>query len=528
MVTRVSELRNGAKAPGSYEDLDDRMLVLDFQAGNIEAFGEIHRRYSALARHICNRVLGNLDDADEATQETMLRVYQGLGRFNGRYLLQPWIARIATNVSLDVTRARARRPQTGGESLSQLFDHPDDDEMADPLEAVERMHQHAQVVSVLATLPEHHRDALILREFEGRSHKEIAEALGITPAQAKALIHRAKGSFRSAWDRQTARHGFAALLPILLAPIKIPAALRRFFLSLTESAGSAASQAASTVTASPAVAATASSTAERVTAAAVAVFTAASITVGAVAVNRTVHHAKPAVTPSPPAAISVAPPPVSRPVQALGLQPKEKVKAKHVEKANKAEVAVPVESPTATGSPSPTESPSTSPTDTVSPTHPPIPPAPAWTMAFSSSVPIGSDGFQLIDSTVSGRAGGTVLFSQATRADGIYLEYWGNVDGEHGSTSLWLFVDTPAGAIRLDGNGAVVSKSGTEEKGFTYTFRGTYWLADAPSASPSPTVSPSPEPTTLHDGTFRLKLRFWADGTSLYSVAASFTENEHS
>ncbi|HEX9123780.1 MAG TPA: hypothetical protein VF984_10590, partial [Actinomycetota bacterium] len=179
-------------------------------------------------------------------------------------------------------------------------------------------------------------------------------------------------------------------------------------------------------------------------------------------------------------------------------------------------------------SPSPTESPSTSPTDTVSPTPPPIPPAPAWTMAFSSSVPVGAGGFQLIDSTVTGRADRTVLFSQATRADGIYLEYWGNVDGEHGSTSLWLFVDTPDGRIRLDGNGALASSSGTQEDGFIYTFSGTYWLADAPSPSPPPTVSPSPEPTTLHDGTFQLKLRFWADGTSLYSVAASFTENEHS
>ena len=140
MAVRVSELRNGAAkagngharaALGSYGDLDDRMLVLDFQAGNDEAFAEIHRRYCGLARHVCQRILHNPDDADEATQEAMLRVYQGLARFNGRYALQPWVARIATNVSLDVTRAWARRPRRD-DSVHDLDEDPGD-HSEDPL-----------------------------------------------------------------------------------------------------------------------------------------------------------------------------------------------------------------------------------------------------------------------------------------------------------------------------------------------------------------------------------------------------------
>src|SRR3990170_2621198 len=107
MVIRVPEQRT---ARGGYAALDDRMLVLDFQAGQVEAFVEIHRRYGALARHVCTRFLPNQADADEAFQETMIRVFQGLYRFNGRFALSPWIARIAKNVSLDVLRGRARRP----------------------------------------------------------------------------------------------------------------------------------------------------------------------------------------------------------------------------------------------------------------------------------------------------------------------------------------------------------------------------------------------------------------------------------
>src|SRR5436309_7951452 len=156
MAVRVSELRNGAAkagngharaALGSYGALDDRMLVLDFQAGNDEAFAEIHRRYCGLARHVCQRILHNPDDADEATQEAMLRVYQGLSRFNGRYALQPWVARIATNISLDVTRARARRPRTGDQPVTDLHEELHD-RSADPQEVVEQALAREQISRV--------------------------------------------------------------------------------------------------------------------------------------------------------------------------------------------------------------------------------------------------------------------------------------------------------------------------------------------------------------------------------------------
>ncbi|MGZ8604756.1 MAG: RNA polymerase sigma factor, partial [Actinomycetota bacterium] len=192
MVTRVTELRTA----GDYASLDDRMLVLDFQAGQPEAFVEIHHRYAPLAKHVCLRFLPNRHDADEAFQETMIRVFQGLHRFNGRYALQPWIARIATNVSLDHIRTRTRRPQLDDDPIE---DHDRGDPAAGPELAIERLIERDLVLSVLSGLPESHRTALVLRELEGRSHKEIAETLAITPAQAKALIHRAKGSFRREW-----------------------------------------------------------------------------------------------------------------------------------------------------------------------------------------------------------------------------------------------------------------------------------------------------------------------------------------
>ena len=102
-----------------------------------------------------------------------------------------------------MVRARSRRPQRDPVT-------PDITENArlivaltdDTSEAVERVLDQEEIRSILSEIPDHHREALVLREFEGRSHEEIGEALGVSPQQAKALIHRAKKSFRRAWDRR--------------------------------------------------------------------------------------------------------------------------------------------------------------------------------------------------------------------------------------------------------------------------------------------------------------------------------------
>src|ERR671931_2087169 len=144
MVIRVPDQRS---TPGGYSALDDRLLVLDFQAGNPQAFVEIHRRYGPLARRVCQRFLPNPLDSEEALQETMIRVFQGLYRFNGRYALQPWIARIATNVSLDALRAQARRPVA---EEAPIEEHDRSDEEDGPQELYERLVERDLVISVLA------------------------------------------------------------------------------------------------------------------------------------------------------------------------------------------------------------------------------------------------------------------------------------------------------------------------------------------------------------------------------------------
>jgi RNA polymerase sigma-70 factor (ECF subfamily) len=519
MATRVSELGNGAARGGlgTYSDLDDRMLVLDFQAGNEGAFSEIHRRYSGLARHVCQRILRNADDADEATQEAMLRVYQGLTRFNGRYALQPWVARIATNVSLDVTRARMRRPQTGDRTLmdlrEELREHSDD-----PLEALERGLERDRVNEVLASLPGNHREALILREFEGRSHQEIGERLGVTPSQAKALIHRAKGSFRRAWENVTGRHGLGALVVFFTAPFRGRGLLGRLLQPATELAAAS--------TAAPAVTAPLVTTGERVTAAALAVIVAGSAAVGAVTLKHQPHRVKPVSTPS--AAVVVPPPP----------SPKPRVDPVRKETTTKAKVlpaivASPSPTPSPSPSPSPTLSPSPSPSESPSATESPIPtigPAPPWSMTFWSSVPIGNWQPELDSVSLDGRAGQKLKFSVEVSGPAVtsrspegrlYVSFSGFAAGTTGKTTLWLILDTSQGRFVYEAPGRLTNVSETQDSLVDYKFTGSYFPAGWPAAEDGSTLVTGDVP---HDGTFQLDLRFWGDGTSLYDVGLILRE----
>ncbi|MDP9067852.1 MAG: sigma-70 family RNA polymerase sigma factor [Actinomycetota bacterium] len=179
--------------------LEDKELTLAFQQGDKGAYQAIYDRYSDRVHRVCRRMLANPQDAQEAAQESFLRVYQALGRFNGRYQLGAWITRIATNVCLDHLRSRARRPQDV--APLEVVDLDDERHLTndDPEFLVIRNAEGRRVRKVLAQLPPLHRAAIVLRDFEGLSYGEVAVALQLSECQVKALIHRARQNFKRTW-----------------------------------------------------------------------------------------------------------------------------------------------------------------------------------------------------------------------------------------------------------------------------------------------------------------------------------------
>ncbi len=197
MAQRMHEPAEVAGLP--HGSLEDKALTLAFQAGDRRAYQVIHDRYGARVDSVCRRMLGNPHDAQEAAQESFLRVYQALDRFNGRYQLGAWITRIATNVCLDHIRSRCRRPVDPVDL--QVLDVDDDryHDLEDPETITIRRAEGRRVRRVLESLPPMHRAAIVLRDFEGLSYEEVAIALQITESQVKALIHRARQGFKRSW-----------------------------------------------------------------------------------------------------------------------------------------------------------------------------------------------------------------------------------------------------------------------------------------------------------------------------------------
>src|SRR4029453_718768 len=204
-----------------------------------------------------------------------------------------WIAPIAKNVPLALLPGHAPRPKTydsapANDELKVVGDEAD--------EIVERLVQRDTVLAVMADLPETHRRALLLRELEGRSHREVAQEMEITTPQAKALIHRAKGSFRRLWLEKVAdRGGLMAIgfLPLLWLA-KFGHGLRR----VTDRAGFAAQATApeavsSSLSATASAAPAATGVAERVVAASMTILLAGGVWGGAAKIVRATQQAAP-------------------------------------------------------------------------------------------------------------------------------------------------------------------------------------------------------------------------------------------
>lgn len=176
--------RNQAPPPSA----SDRELVVAFKSGDGQAYDEIYRRHSPMVRVVCSRRLGHAHDAEEAVQETFLRAFQALPRFNSEYKLGAWLNRIAINICIDQLRSRPH-----SEVLRAIEDDAvEAEDGPDEIIAGRR----PEVLEALREIKPLHANALRLRAVHGLSHEELAAHLEITPAQVKSLLHRARLAFK--------------------------------------------------------------------------------------------------------------------------------------------------------------------------------------------------------------------------------------------------------------------------------------------------------------------------------------------
>ena len=183
--------------------LTDAAAVAQARDGDSEAFRALVERHSRAVYRLAQRMTGSPQDAEDVVQETFLKAYKQLGRFESRANFGTWLHRIAVNCSIDLIRSRAHR-ETGHEpdDLEQFGATVERGDAAGT--SPERLMLSAQVQervqNAMASLSSMERAAFVLRHFEGESIEEISKALGLKTNAAKHSVFRAVKKMRAALE----------------------------------------------------------------------------------------------------------------------------------------------------------------------------------------------------------------------------------------------------------------------------------------------------------------------------------------
>ena len=158
------------------------------RAGSEPAFETIVERYRRALMRYVSRLLPP-ERAEDAVQQAFVNAYEAMNRDEAELNLKPWLYRIAHNTALNALRDRGSRHDQLDERIDGV-ERPD--------QALERTQGLRDVLVAVQALPDRQRDAIVLRELEGRSYEEIALALGVTDGAVRQLLNRARNSLRSA------------------------------------------------------------------------------------------------------------------------------------------------------------------------------------------------------------------------------------------------------------------------------------------------------------------------------------------
>jgi RNA polymerase sigma factor (sigma-70 family) len=176
-----------ARRPVLSTQSDERLVDL-VRAGSESAFETIVERYRRALMRYVSRLLPP-ERAEDVVQQAFVNAYEAMHRGGAELNLRPWLYRIAHNTALNALRDRGLRHDELDERIDGV-ERPD--------QALERSQGLRDVLVAVQALPERQRDAILLRELEGRSYEEIALALGVTGGAVRQLLNRARNSLRSA------------------------------------------------------------------------------------------------------------------------------------------------------------------------------------------------------------------------------------------------------------------------------------------------------------------------------------------
>lgn len=187
---------SGGSADGPAGLTDDELVALA-AAGRRDAFEQLVRRHADHLYAVIVRFTGDPGEAEEVVQESFLRAWRGVGRFERRSQFFTWLYRIGLN---EAKRRAGRRPPGDPLSVEEGALAQTADLRHAPEPRAEQHDLRAELERAVRALPEAYRAPLILRDVEGLSTEQAAEIMGLREAAFKSRLHRARLRVRDAVD----------------------------------------------------------------------------------------------------------------------------------------------------------------------------------------------------------------------------------------------------------------------------------------------------------------------------------------
>jgi RNA polymerase sigma-70 factor (ECF subfamily) len=179
--------------------LTDHELVASAQKGSEKAYRELLGRYQRPVFSLIYRMLRDREQAEDLAQETFVRVFNHIDRYDPKYKFSSWIFKIATNLTIDHIRKKevatvsidgSRYAVTADEIEASTISVVSEDE--NPEELLEAKELGSSIEEAIGDLRAEYRTAILLRHVEGREYQEIADIMGLPLGTVKTFIHRAR------------------------------------------------------------------------------------------------------------------------------------------------------------------------------------------------------------------------------------------------------------------------------------------------------------------------------------------------
>lgn len=177
------------------EKSEERMLIRKAKQGNTEAFELLVKKYQQSIYYLCHRMIGIHQAADDISQETFVKAFFSLPKFNEEMNFFTWIRKITVNNTLNYLK-RMKREEPLGKRENRITENLYSSSQELPQEKLEKMRMQEKFKEALQTLPADQRIIFILRVYEDQSYKDISKLLNIPHGTVMSRLNRARKKLR--------------------------------------------------------------------------------------------------------------------------------------------------------------------------------------------------------------------------------------------------------------------------------------------------------------------------------------------